>query len=418
MVRPFYYKYKFSSKMRVVLGNFNKINNFKKRKWNWFRFKFSQNNQKKWQALSKESIFSTFQRKNNKQIKDNFFTNNFSKKSKRFYRFFFINCLYLRHLLKNSYSFLKNKQLKTVFFNSRSKNLPNNNFLKQINLRSDAILYHFLYHLNYFQSFFHLRQFIIYNGFLVNGKLCNNPNYKLKENDIIELQQKDKVSIFLFLFKTRFCNWLKFYQKQLLVLKEFRKNKLEKRIYMFFLIRKIWRQKYLKSIYKMLSFFNSSNLKVNLLNLNKLLKEFKFNELKFEYFKYKFFFKSINRFNFFNFYIINKKFINKINFYCKFYFFIHKIEWKINWLNFLETKIKNDYKSFFKDKSFLTTNNFFIKEKLLKRILSLKILFSKFLLNLSKNFFKNILEKNQMYSFLHIEYSNLSCIILNEKFKQ
>ena len=65
------------------------------------------------------------------------------------------------------------KKLLSLFFNkkvmeidqSRSKNLANHYLLRQINLRLDSTVYHFLYHLNYFQSFFHLRQFILYNSY-------------------------------------------------------------------------------------------------------------------------------------------------------------------------------------------------------------------------------------------------------------
>ena len=32
MVKPFHYKHKLSAKLKTVLSNFNKINNFKKRK--------------------------------------------------------------------------------------------------------------------------------------------------------------------------------------------------------------------------------------------------------------------------------------------------------------------------------------------------------------------------------------------------
>jgi hypothetical protein len=114
---------------------------------------------------------------------------------------------------------------------------------------------------------------------------------------------------------------LKYYQKQLLVLKEYRKNKLEKRIYLFLLVRKILRQKYLKSIYEALS---SSNL--NFSRLKNLFKEFKINELRFENFKYNYFINSSNNYNFYKYYIINKKFINKMKFYSKFYLYIKKVE--------------------------------------------------------------------------------------------
>ena len=114
--------------------------------------------------------------------------------------------MFLRHLLKNSYSFLKNKQLKKLFFKSRTKNLSNFIFLKKLNTRLDAVVYHFLYHLNIFKSFHQLRKFILYKGMLINNKLCKNPNTQIKPNDIIELPKEPKLNIILLLFKTRFCN--------------------------------------------------------------------------------------------------------------------------------------------------------------------------------------------------------------------
>ena len=153
--------------------------------------------------------------------------------------------------------------------------MSNTFFLKKINLRLDSIAYHFLAHLNFFQSFFHLRKYIMYKGLLINGKLCKNPNRFLSSYDIIELTPTENFNFFYFLFKTRFCNWLKYHQKQLLVIQKFRK-KLEKRIYTFFLIRKYFRNKYLKFIYRLLFLLNkkkSINLKSALKCLKMVLKQ-------------------------------------------------------------------------------------------------------------------------------------------------
>ena len=73
-------------------------------------------------------------------------------------------------------------------------------------MRLDSIVYHFLYHLNFFQSFYQLRKFILYKGIIINGKLFKNPNKQIKVGDVVELDERSRNEFMIHFFKVKFCN--------------------------------------------------------------------------------------------------------------------------------------------------------------------------------------------------------------------
>ena len=102
---------------------------------------------------------------------------------------------------------------------------------------------------------------------------------------------------------------------------------------------------------------------------------------------------------------LSKIFNIKIYQQITFFLFLMKIKKRLNWIQLFKNNLNSKI-------------DFYQKNDILLNLLKLEQKYYKYIRNLSFNFFKKINKNKQTYDFLHINYNQLECVLLNNRPKR
>ena len=97
--------------------------------------------------------------------------------------FYYKNRLNAKQMLRGTFGFIKDKQLKNIVLNSGT---DKDEILKQLNTRLDILLYQ----LGFGESLFKIRQYISHGCFEINSNKVLNKSTNVRLNDIISVNKK------------------------------------------------------------------------------------------------------------------------------------------------------------------------------------------------------------------------------------